>query len=56
MIHGKLARGVRLHHDGTLVGRPRKVGIYRFTVRVRDSSHPRMTATRQLVLLVQKKR
>jgi putative Ig domain-containing protein len=53
VMHGKLPAGVHLRHDGTLAGRPRKLGIYRFTVRVRDSSHPRMTATRRLLLLVQ---
>jgi len=52
----KLPAGVRLRHAGTLIGRPRKHGIYLFTVRLRDSSHPTMIATRRLVLLVWKNR
>ncbi len=52
LLHGRLPQGVRLHPDGRLTGRPQKRGIYRFTVRVRDSSRPRMTAIRRLALTV----
>ena len=54
LIHGRLPSGLRLRRDGTLSGRPRKRGVYRFTVRVRDHSRPTMTATRRLVLVVRK--
>lgn len=52
VIHGRLPRGIRLHRDGTLTGRSRKRGACTFTVQVRDTSLPPMTATRRLVLLV----
>ena len=52
VTRGKLPAGIRLRRDGTLFGRPRKPGTYRFTVRVKDTSHPTMTATRRLVLIV----
>jgi hypothetical protein len=44
--------GLRLRRGGTLSGRPDKPGIFRFTIRVRDTSHPTMTAARRLTLRV----
>ena len=52
MTRGRLPAGLRLQRDGTLSGRPRKAGIYPFTVRVRDPSHPTMRAARRLLLTV----
>ena len=52
MTRGRLPHGVHLSRDGKLSGRPEHQGLYRFTVGVRDSSHPRMTATRRLELHV----
>jgi large repetitive protein len=49
---GKLPAGIHLSRTGKLTGKPRRRGVYRFTARVRDASHPRMTATRRLVLTV----
>jgi large repetitive protein len=56
VTRGKLPTGLRLRRDGMLSGRPRKRGTYRFTVRVKDASHPTMTETRQLMLQVRKNR
>ncbi len=52
LIHGKLPRGLHLNRDGKLTGRPERKGVYRFEVRVRDSSHPQMTAVRRFELVV----
>ncbi len=52
VIRGGLPRGLHLGRDGRLSGRTEHEGLYRFTVRVRDSSHPRMTASRGLELVV----
>lgn len=56
VTRGKLPTGLRLRRDGMLSGRPHKRGTYRFTVRVKDASHPTMTATSQLMLQVPKNR
>lgn len=55
VIEGKLPPGLRMKHDGILSGTPRHAGHYRFTVKVRDSSHPTMTATRVLALVVKRR-
>jgi sugar lactone lactonase YvrE len=55
VVKGKLPPGLRLKRDGILSGRPKHPGRYRFTVKVRDSSHRAMTATRVLVLVVKKR-
>jgi hypothetical protein len=52
---GKLPPGLKLSRSGHLTGVPRKAKVYRFTVRVRDRSHPRMTATRGLKLAVHRR-
>jgi sugar lactone lactonase YvrE len=52
LTKGKLPAGIHLSRTGKLTGKPHRSGVYRFTVRVRDASHPRMTATRRLVLTV----
>ena len=54
LVHGSLPPGLRLRRDGMLSGRPHRRGTYRFTVRVRDASHPTITANRRLVLAVRK--
>lgn len=52
VTRGKLPAGLRLRRDGIVSGRPHKAGIYTFTVRVSDASHPAMRATHRLVLTV----
>ena len=52
VINGRLPAGIRLPTDGMLTGRPDKRGTYQFTVRLRDTSDPAMTATGRLVLNV----
>jgi hypothetical protein len=52
LIRGHLPRGLHLTRDGTISGRPEHKGVYRLEIRVRDSSHPKMTATRRLTLVV----
>ena len=52
VTRGRLPHGVHLSRDGQLSGRPDHQGLYRFTVGVRDSSHPRMMASRRLELHV----
>ena len=49
---GALPAGLTLSRAGILAGRPRRAGVFRFTAHVTDSTHPRMTATRRLVLTV----
>jgi hypothetical protein len=48
---GHLPPGLRLR-DGYISGHPRRHGTYRFTVRVKDASHPAMRATRRLAITV----
>lgn len=48
---GHLPAGIRLH-AGRLEGRPLRRGEHRFTVRVTDSSHPAMRASRRLAIAV----
>jgi len=52
---GKLPPGLRLRQSGKLTGVPHTAKVYRFTVPVRDRSHPRMTATRALKLVVRRR-
>jgi large repetitive protein len=52
VIRGHLPRGIGLTRSGRLTGRARRRGTYRFTVRVTDSTHRHMSATRRLVLRV----
>jgi Aldo/keto reductase family/Putative Ig domain len=54
VIAGKLPPGLRLRRDGTLSGRPDTPGSFRFTVRVRDTARPAMTATRRLAVVVRR--
>jgi hypothetical protein len=52
-IAGRLPTGVRLNtSSGLLLGRPRKAGTYRFTIRVRDGLG--VTSTRTFVLSVRR--
>jgi hypothetical protein len=46
-----LPAGVRLRGN-MLTGRPHRAGTVRFTVKVTDTSHPRMHATRRLALVI----
>jgi sugar lactone lactonase YvrE len=52
VVAGHLPHGLHLERDGVLVGSPTRTGVYRFTVRVADSSRPTMTARRRLMLRV----
>jgi sugar lactone lactonase YvrE len=54
-IHGRLPKGIHLSRGGKLYGKPKHRGAYRFTVRLTDSTRPRMTATARLVLHVRKR-
>jgi hypothetical protein len=47
--------GLKLSRSGQLAGVPLEARVYRFTVRVRDHTHPRMTATRALKLVVHRR-
>ncbi len=49
---GHLPRGLRLSKSGELHGVARQPGTFTFTVLVRDSTHPSMTATQALRLIV----
>jgi hypothetical protein len=51
VTRGHLPRGLRLRH-GRIAGRPDQHGTYRFTVRVKDASHPVMRASRRLRITV----
>ncbi len=53
IIGGHLPPGLGLR-DGRLSGRPGRAGTYRFTVRVTDSSHPRMRASQRLAITVRR--
>ena len=52
VVRGHVARGLHLSRDGKISGRPEHKGVYRFAIRVRDSSHPKMTATRRFKLVI----
>ena len=54
VVSGRLPAGLHLRRDGQLSGRPRRPGVYRFTVRVRDTSGPGMTARGVVVLRVRR--
>jgi hypothetical protein len=54
IVKGKLPRGLKLSRDGAPSGTPRHAGKYEFTVRVRDSSHPAMSASATLLITVRK--
>jgi Putative Ig domain len=54
VVSGRLPAGVRLRRDGRLAGRPRRPGVYRFTVRVRDTSRSAMTARGMIVLRIRR--
>ena len=56
LVKGELPRGVELSRAGILAGRPCHTGVFRFTVRVTDSTRPRMIAARRLVLIVHRDR
>jgi hypothetical protein len=51
VVRGRVPAGLHLRH-GRLSGRPLRRGTYRFTVRVADSSHPAMRASRRLTVAV----
>jgi sugar lactone lactonase YvrE len=50
--HGSLPAGLWLGRDGTIAGTPHRSGRWTFTLRVTDSSHPRLVATRSFTLTV----
>src|SRR5690242_183346 len=50
---GHLPPGLRLRH-GSIIGRPRRTGTYRFTIRVRDASRPPTRASRRLAITVRR--
>ena len=53
---GRLPRGLRLNHrTGIISGRPRHAGRRRLTFALRDSSHPRVTRTQRLVLVIRRR-
>jgi sugar lactone lactonase YvrE len=52
LARGHLPAGLRLTHDGIIHGTPRRIGVYRFTVRATDSTRPTMRATRTITLTV----
>jgi sugar lactone lactonase YvrE len=52
---GRLPKGLHLSHNGVIHGRPRRAGRYRFTVRLRDSSRPRVSVTQRLVLVIRRR-
>jgi Putative Ig domain len=54
VVNGALPSGLTLRPDGTLSGMADKHGVYHFTVRVRDSSHPHMVAVQALKLVVKR--
>jgi hypothetical protein len=54
LVRGRLPQGLTLTRVGLIVGVPRQLGGFGFTVSVRDSSAPRMTATRRLTLTVRR--
>ncbi len=56
VLSGHLPAGLTLSRTGILAGRPRRAGTFRFIVRVIDSTRPRMTAARRLVLIVHRNR
>jgi hypothetical protein len=44
--HGRLPRGLRLRKTGAIIGTPHaRARVYRFTVRVRDRTHPAQVVT-----------
>ena len=49
---GKLPRGLGLSVKGKLSGRPKRRGVFRFTVQVRDHTRPSMRATQRFTLRV----
>jgi hypothetical protein len=53
VVRGHLPPGLR-QHAGTINGRPRRTGTYRFTIRVRDASRPAMSASRRLEITVRR--
>jgi Putative Ig domain len=51
LVHGRLPRGIRLAPElGRLIGRPKKVGTYAITVRVRDGLDVQATARLRIVV------
>lgn len=54
MVRGRLPRGLHIDAASRVRGVPRQLGTFRFTVAVRDSSSPAMTATRTIALTVRR--
>jgi large repetitive protein len=53
VIHGRLPRGLKLRRTGAIIGTPKsRARVYRFTIRVIDSTHPKQRATQVLKLRV----
>ena len=53
IARGRLPRGLRLRRTGAIIGTPRRrAGIYRFTIRLTDSTRPTQKVTRKLRLRV----
>jgi sugar lactone lactonase YvrE len=53
--HGPLPKGLRLSRSGVISGKPARTGRFRVTVRLRDSSRPRVSVTQRLVLVVKRR-
>ena len=53
VVHDRLPRGLRLRKTGAIIGTPRsRPGIYRFTIRLTDSTRPAQKVTEKLRLRV----
>ncbi len=53
VAHDRLPRGLRLRKTGAIIGTPRsRPGVYRFTIRLTDSTRPTQKVTEQLRLRV----
>lgn len=52
LLRGRLPRRLHLSRRGVISGVPKRAGLWRFTVRVRDTSQPHVTLTRRLTIRI----
>lgn len=52
---GQLPHGLHLSRRGVISGVPSRAGRWRFTVQVRDASHPRVTLVRRLTVTIRRR-